>query len=497
MRSAPTLSRPDSVSRRVERAAVGGAPREHSKRPFWAAAIILWVGCIGAMTLPVGMAAFWGAAGASALIVLVGLRGETRSGAMLFLAVSAGLVAGPNNSTNNDQFQASIAISASLLVALLFSLSGPKLGPRRRSLAFVLAISAAVLFLVLEYFSSAANESANLIYVLVRFVLPPLMALFVALRLRVAGARLFLDGIVLLGVAQATAAMLEVVKVAVPPFGPATTNGVQLSHPINTEMVRAQGMMGHPILLGMLLLVALLILLFRRPRPSPWLLTGGVVILVAGAYLSGSRSGWVIGAACLIFAYVSARASTVVKTFIALALITVSVFAMLDDKTSSLVAGQWDRFSESGSYSHRADFWTYAAQLINLRSLSEVIFGSGVGSEPQLFSRGLLQQDGFQVVDNQFLTTLATIGVIGALALVVLCLIGVLRLAGGARLAFISLCMMFFVFDELRWLGPPILFFSLLGLLGVPLDAGPVKAAEEAESDAVEARQADSVPEGS
>jgi hypothetical protein len=489
MRAAPILSGPDRTSHRFERAPdheVSSAAR--SKRVLWFAAVALWLGCVGAMTLDVGMLVFWIAAGVSALIVLVGLRGELRSGGMLFLAVSVGLAAGPNNTTNGNQFQAALVVSAGLLLALLLSFSGAKLPRRHRSPAFIAVVAAAILFLALEYFSSAANESANLTYVFVRFVLPSLLALLVCLRLRAGGARLFLDGVILLGVAQAVLAVLEVAKIAIPPFGPATTNGAELPHPINTELIRAQGMLGHPILLGMLLVVAMLILAFRRPRSSLWVLIAGEAVLALGAYLSGSRSAWAIGAVCLIFALVSERASVVAKMFLAIALVAVLSFALLDQRAFSLIAGQWDRFSESGSYSHRADFWTYVGQLANLRSSSEVLFGSGVGSELELFNRGLLQQDGFQVVDNQFLTTLATIGIAGAFALVVLSLVGAFRLRGGARLAFISLCLMFFIFDELRWLGPPILFFSLLGLVGIPLDARSAEAETVAEPDFAEVR---------
>lgn len=436
-----------------------GAPTVRRSRSFWgfaASQLLFWTGCLIASISATDSSTFWVFTALSAGAVILFLRGERRVGGLMALAVSVGLVAAPNNAAIDVQFAVSLVVSGLLLLALLFSLGFQKARPTP-----VVLLSSAVIMFILQYFSSVFASSANGGLVLARFALPALLILLVGVRLGRQGVDAFTDGLILLGVSQSCIAILEVVHVTQPPYGYSMVGETLLMHPINSDLVRAQAMLGHPIILGILTLVSILLLARRGRSTSRVELIVGILILAAGLYLSGARSAWLIGLVCFAVVLISKGTGVMFRMYAAIATMAVVVYLFLDQVASVYLAYLWDHFSESGSYTHRNDAFSYGIQLATQRSIGESLFGSGVSSEKKLFAMGFLQQDGLQVIDNQFLTTLATTGVAGLAVLLVFCVIAIVKLRGGVRLAFISLCGMFVVLDELRWLGPMMLFFAL------------------------------------
>ncbi|WP_286345201.1 hypothetical protein [Frondihabitans sucicola] len=118
-----------------------------------------------------------------------------------------------------------------------------------------------------------------------------------------------------------------------------------------------------------------------------------------------------------------------------------------------------------------------------------MIWGSGGDTEPQLFAQGLLFQNGFDVVDNQLVTTLATQGVIGLVLLVSLFIVGFRTTGRLSRSVLLVMVVMLFSFDYLR-------FTSMLGLLFGFLALAPATAGarENRPSDIVETGPEPRVP---
>ncbi|GEM_PF-4051441 len=99
--------------------------------------------------------------------------------------------------------------------------------------------------------------------------------------------------------------------------------------------------------------------------------------------------------------------------------------------------------------------------LINARPTTEALLGSGFNSQSSLFQRSLLQDGNLLVIDNQFVSTLATAGIIGLLALVGL-VFAAFNGRGPSEIAILLAAVsFFFIFDALRWLGPAVFIIVL------------------------------------
>lgn len=221
--------------------------------------------------------------------------------------------------------------------------------------------------------------------------------------------------------------------------------------------LRVSGSLGHPIPFATLLGLGILVVVAGWRRWGAARGTLVVVVLGVAILLSGSRSviiGTVIGAALLVWS--SSRSGRAVRVFGMVAVAVVGAVVFAGD-----IAALVGRLVDSGSYTNRAGALDAVPALLG-RAPLESLFGSGFASDFELYHRGFFPQNGFLVIDNQFVTTLGTEGIVGVVLLITLLVLGWLR---GGRLmrAWLALfVVMLFSFDYLGW-------FAMLAMLVVTL----------------------------
>lgn len=219
-----------------------------------------------------------------------------------------------------------------------------------------------------------------------------------------------------------------------------------LMNPFFGGVVRAQGTLGHPLPLGYLLMVSVAVFLsVLRPR----LPAQGVVVVahVTGLVLAGSRFSLV---ATLILCVVlwndrdPGRRAVIGSALVIAALVYAqSRFASVDPVVRDV--------STSGSYTHRVGAVSAAARLIFQQDGLSVLTGNGLGANPRLFNSGLLQADGFETVDNQYVQTLAHSGLVGLILL--LAIFGSVILGAPTKLRplLVASALNLAIFDALMW----------------------------------------------
>lgn len=233
-----------------------------------------------------------------------------------------------------------------------------------------------------------------------------------------------------------------------------------MRHDLISGFQRAQGSFGHPLPFAFYLTLAALVLLHLMKAGRAVKLMGWLV-LAAGAFASGSRS------AILLFLFVSVVGYAKKWMVIAAPFLVLGGIAALALTWTTLVE-QADQLVGSGSWWHRTAALRAIPHLLQDRPFGQIMFGDGAGSTPRLYRSGLLQADGLQAVDNQYVHTLAEAGVFGLAALVFITIAAFARSRGGVRLAVVAVALQLMIFDALAW--PSMAFVSwiilALGLLG-------------------------------
>jgi hypothetical protein len=269
-------------------------------------------------------------------------------------------------------------------------------------------------------------------------------------------------GIVAIAVAEAVLAAWELIVAGRPLFWTATSDdpvNILFNPLLSDSVLRMAGTTGHPIVLGVLLTVAIALVL-TTPRtfgPAP-LRVGILAALALGELASGTRSALIAIALIAVYAVCSAPGSSrpwrVLVAAVGAAVGATQLAGFVQEQTTLLLS--------TGSWTNRAGSLDAAPDLITERPVLEALFGSGWGSESSLFDRGFLNQNGFGIVDNQFVTSIATLGLVGG-ALLVALLVAAWRSGGRTtRAALIGFVCMAFAFDFMRWAGVVVLLFAIL-----------------------------------
>src|SRR5206468_4111574 len=89
--------------------------------------------------------------------------------------------------------------------------------------------------------------------------------------------------------------------------------------------------------------------------------------------------------------------------------------------------------------------------------------GNGFGSTQRLFDHGLLQTDGFKVVDNQFVLIQAQGGVICLAIFVTIGLLAIVYARPSLRPIVVYVVLLGAIFDWLSWPSASALIFLLIG----------------------------------
>ena len=319
----------------------------------------------------------------------------------------------------------------------------------------------AALLGVLLVSTATAPDQGGLIRLLVTAVaaLPPL---WLTGALDREGARTAALVVVVLAAGQAALAVVEPWVVPEHLWGPAQTRSDGSPAPLLNELLRnglerSQGTTGHPLPLGMLLLVALGLVL--RPlrglggRASPLL----VGLLLAGLVAAGARTA--LALALLLVVLAGGARTTVLRWYAAvLALAAAAAGAAL------LAPAAVQQTGESGSFLHRAGALAALGPLALEQPMSAVLGGNGFASVRRISSQGLLQTDGLVAVDNQLVSLFVQGGLVGVVLLLGLCAVAALRCARPWRPALAGALAMLLVFDVLTWPSATALVVLLLGV---------------------------------
>lgn len=234
-------------------------------------------------------------------------------------------------------------------------------------------------------------------------------------------------------------------------------------------LLRVQGTLGHPIPFAVVVAAALLLVLARWRSAGPvlrWLVAPLFVVVLV---LSGSRSV-VIGvvAGGLVMLWSSSTAGNRVHRVLSVLGATVVAWICFAGDLLVLVAA----LVQTGSWTNRAGAFEAVPALLG-RSPLEMLFGSGFGSDFELYDRGFFPQDGFRVVDNQLVTTLGTGGVVGALLVFVLFVLS-WRTGDFVRRGLLTLFAgLLFSFDYFGW---PSMLLLLCAVVVLP---GPEQTVEQ------------------
>lgn len=397
------------------------------------------------------------AAAAGALVLLVGLVGglllpaDLRRGAALVVTVAA-LVSASSQSVP-DSVRTATVVGVVVLLAGAAASPRPWLVPPPRATVATGVLFAVLVVLVLLRAPSTIVLMAELAAV----------GLLVSWTVAAASARdllLLVRGLVVLGAGQALLGIVELTVLHRPvPWGYEVLADGSVFTSANKilpgDLTRVEGTLGHPIPYAVFLAVCLVVLLSRpRAFPAPVVVLV-VVLLSAGLLLSGSRS--VVAASLAAGAYLlvtSDRSGRVLNVLVSVVASVVAVWLLLDeiaDGVSTLVA--------SGSWENRVGAVASVPGLLGRPAL-EALLGSGFGSEPELYARGLLPQGGFTVIDNQLVSTLAAFGVVGVLALVAALVVGFARAARMGRAVLLVMVVMLFSFDWFVWFSMSALAFG-------------------------------------
>lgn len=269
-------------------------------------------------------------------------------------------------------------------------------------------------------------------------------------------------------VAQVLIAFAELVVFAEPIWGyrNLTTAGVPVLryNPfLGDAVLRAQGSFGHPIPFAMFLLFTFFVCLSPVLRRHRFLRGVGIASALVGLFLSGTRSAALAGLIALIY-FLLASPGLQRKTRNILVISVVAMaFVIGDFGTRAIV---FDLLA-SDSLAHRVDGWTLATGLLG-RGAAAVLLGTGLNSEVAAFAAGYLQQDGFNVIDNQWLTLFVTTGLVGLVLFFAAVSMGWWRAGRSGRALILAIAVMFFSFDVTTW---PTSFALLAFSIAVPREA--------------------------
>jgi hypothetical protein len=368
-------------------------------------------------------------------------RGVIR-GYALGVGVAILVVAGSNSAPTAIRI---VAVAVATVVMLAGATRGDRAPGRLRS--------ATPLWLAYLAYAAVVTivAGSSSIPTVVAALAAPAAAAFVASKMSASDLLAFTKVLVALSAAQVVICVLEVAAIITPMWGyrnvTATGEPVLRFNPfLGDAILRAQGSLGHPILLALLMLMTFFLSISRITDGSRVLRASGVAVSLAGLVLSGTRSAAIAFAVAFVYFAISA-AGFGRRTRNLMLLVAVAALALtLDFGLQRVVID----LLESDSLGHRVDGWTAASELLS-REVSVVIFGSGINSESSVFLAGYLQQDGFNVIDNQFITAFVTTGALGVTFLFACLIFAWVRTTRDGRTLLLSVVVMFFSFDLSTW----------------------------------------------
>lgn len=234
-------------------------------------------------------------------------------------------------------------------------------------------------------------------------------------------------------------------------------------NPFIDGAARAQGTLAHPLVLGFLLLAALMPL-NRMTRFGQIALLAVVLVAIIG---TGATSGVIVAAIVVVLRLLASKNYAVVA-FTVLALSAAAIWVIADGLLVRL-------FGEELNLRNAGHRWNSIAGTPNLffqRDLGEMMIGSGYGGVASLYERGIFYNDGFYTIDNQFVSFIASGGLLGAICILV-AIVGItVRMRREYLAGWLGFLAMGLSFDFIYWYVPATLFFmyAALGMRRPPAD---------------------------
>lgn len=222
--------------------------------------------------------------------------------------------------------------------------------------------------------------------------------------------------------------------------------------------MRAHGTLGHPIVYGCVLLAGLALAMRRDIGPAI-IRVPIVIFLSVGIVTSGSASPILV--ACLLVAiWFLSRKTPIGATFAWLSTIGAFLIVASSDITSSVI----EQELSPTNMAHRLNSIAAIPNLIFDRPPLKSLLGDGYESTQRLFESGHFFNDGFFVIDNQFVTTLSQAGLVGAIVLAVLLIQFFVKSDRASWPYVLGFLAMGFSFDILNWFAIAMLLFVGIAL---------------------------------
>jgi hypothetical protein len=219
----------------------------------------------------------------------------------------------------------------------------------------------------------------------------------------------------------------------------------QSAHAFIAGAVRAEATIGHPIVLGFVLLSSMLLILTTTRLSS--LMVLALSVLGLGIVATGSASVAAVGVLAVALSLwtrwsASSRSLAFVGGAIVLLLSGGVIWETISAELSEVNAG------------HRLASVSAVPQLLLNQPIPIAVFGNGWGSNETVFANGLIRQSLSTAIDNQWITTLAQSGLIGVLLLLGFVVVSVARTRRRSMPLVLSGVAMFFSFDIFLWALP-------------------------------------------
>lgn len=372
-------------------------------------------------------------AGALGMIVLLAILPSRRCRVVAVL-VSFGAICVFGSNTTPTALWIAVAMGCPALLAVAWYRTGLAVRPAGATLG------AAALFLALVVLSSCLSGGG----------LPAFVPLAVALgwtatqlgsRERVAVVR----GIVMIGVGEVAYAVTQAFFGVQPIWGRVASQGT--GNPFVNGLDRVQASFGQAIVFGLFCAVTALLVWTDAARLHRGLRVVVFGFLVGGLFLSGTRSA--VLALLLAIAVHALLRPNLLKWVrnVTAALLGVALVALLDFGVRSITTEALD----SGSWLQRIGSMRSVPRLLS-RTGFEFWFGSGFGSEQELYRTGLVTSPyHFTVIDNFYVYTLGTMGLLGVAMLLAVFVIGFTTSGRTGRGTIVILAVMCAAFDLLAW----------------------------------------------
>jgi len=230
------------------------------------------------------------------------------------------------------------------------------------------------------------------------------------------------------------------------------TNGTDfITHRLNTVAPwlagRAMGSTSHPIPLGILMGLSLVLCMwmaFKKRRRIYWVF---VALAATSILFSGTRSAILAALMAAIFWFTSSAGSKRLPFYMLAG--SFGLIAILSVDTSSLP--ELSGFYSSESYTHRANVLEFMPALAD-RPLAEIFFGSGYSSIASLLQMSIFSGgSGILVFDQEYVRTVTATGLFGFGLLCMAIVEGFRRGNIPSKLVLVFLCIIFASFDALSW----------------------------------------------